>query len=40
LSATGTGDLFFAQDARKIMVLDLNNERMTGQRRQYPRLRG
>jgi uncharacterized protein (AIM24 family) len=30
LSATGTGDLFFAQDARKIMVLDLNNERMTG----------
>ena len=29
MSATGTGDLFLAQDARKIMVVDLNNERMT-----------
>ena len=29
MSATGTGDLFLAHDARKIMVLDLNNERMT-----------
>jgi uncharacterized protein (AIM24 family) len=29
MSATGTGALFLAHDARKIMVLDLNNERMT-----------
>jgi uncharacterized protein (AIM24 family) len=29
MSANGTGDLFLAQDARKIMVLNLNNERMT-----------
>jgi uncharacterized protein (AIM24 family) len=29
MSATGLGDLFLAQDARKIMVLDLQNERMT-----------
>lgn len=29
MSATGIGDLFLAQDARKIMVLDLQNERMT-----------
>jgi uncharacterized protein (AIM24 family) len=29
MSANGTGDLFLAQDARKIMLLDLNNERMT-----------
>jgi uncharacterized protein (AIM24 family) len=29
MSATGVGDLFLAQDARKIMVLDLQNERMT-----------
>ena len=29
MSATGTGDLFLAQDARKIMVIDLRNERMT-----------
>jgi uncharacterized protein (AIM24 family) len=29
MSVTGTGDLFLAQDARKIMVLDLQNERMT-----------
>jgi uncharacterized protein (AIM24 family) len=27
--ATGVGDLFLAQDKRKIMVLDLENERMT-----------
>jgi uncharacterized protein (AIM24 family) len=27
--ATGTGDLFLARDARKIMVIDLQNERMT-----------
>ena len=27
--ATGVGDLFLAQDKRKIMVLDLQNERMT-----------
>jgi uncharacterized protein (AIM24 family) len=27
--ATGTGELFLAQDARKIMVIDLNNDRMT-----------
>ena len=29
MSATGVGDLFLAQDARKIMVLDLDNDRMT-----------
>jgi uncharacterized protein (AIM24 family) len=29
ISATGTGELFLAQDARKIMVIDLNNDRMT-----------
>lgn len=29
MSATGTGDLFLAQDARKVMVLDLQNEQMT-----------
>jgi uncharacterized protein (AIM24 family) len=29
MSATGTGDLFLAQNARKIMVIDLQNERMT-----------
>ena len=29
MAATGVGDLFLAQDARKIMVLDLNNDRMT-----------
>ena len=29
MSANGVGDLFLAQDARKIMVIDLNNERMT-----------
>jgi uncharacterized protein (AIM24 family) len=29
MSATGTGDLFLAQDARKIMVIELQNERMT-----------
>ncbi len=29
MAATGTGDLFLAQDARKIMVIDLQNERMT-----------
>jgi uncharacterized protein (AIM24 family) len=29
MSATGTGELFLAQDARKIMVIDLQNERMT-----------
>ncbi len=29
MSATGTGDLFLAHDARKIMVIDLQNERMT-----------
>ena len=27
--ATGTGDLFLAQDKRKVMILDLHNERMT-----------
>jgi uncharacterized protein (AIM24 family) len=27
--AEGTGDLFLAQDKRKIMILDLENERMT-----------
>jgi len=29
MSTTGIGDLFLAQDARKIMVIDLQNERMT-----------
>jgi uncharacterized protein (AIM24 family) len=29
MSATGTGELFLAQDARKIMVINLQNERMT-----------
>jgi uncharacterized protein (AIM24 family) len=29
MAATGVGYLFLAQDARKIMVLDLNNDRMT-----------
>ena len=29
MAANGTGDLFLAQDKRKIMVLDLQNERMT-----------
>ena len=29
MACEGTGDLFLAQDARKIMVLDLNDERMT-----------
>jgi uncharacterized protein (AIM24 family) len=29
MSANGVGDLFLAQDARKIMVIDLNSERMT-----------
>ncbi len=29
MSASGTGDLFLAHDARKIMVIDLQNERMT-----------
>ena len=29
MSAAGTGDLFLAHDARKIMVIDLQNERMT-----------
>ena len=29
MSAAGTGDLFLAQDARKVMVIDLQNERMT-----------
>ncbi len=29
MSATGVGDLFLAQDSRKIMVIDLDNERMT-----------
>src|SRR3954467_9060221 len=28
ISASGIGDLFLAQDARKIMVIDLQNERM------------
>ena len=27
--ASGTGDLFLAQDKRKVMILDLDNERMT-----------
>lgn len=29
MTASGTGDVFLAQDARKIMVIDLLNERMT-----------
>jgi len=29
MSAAGDGDLFLAQDARKIMIIDLRNERMT-----------
>ncbi len=29
MSATGVGDLFLAQDARKIMIIELQNERMT-----------
>jgi uncharacterized protein (AIM24 family) len=29
MSVTGTGDLFLAHDARKIMVIDLHNERLT-----------
>ncbi len=29
MAATGVGDLFLAQDSRKIMVIDLDNERMT-----------
>jgi uncharacterized protein (AIM24 family) len=29
MAATGVGDLFLAQDKRKIMILDLENERMT-----------
>src|SRR5919206_3035313 len=29
MAATGNGDLFLGQDARKIMVIDLQNERMT-----------
>ncbi len=29
MAATGTGDVFLAQDARKIMIIDLQNERMT-----------
>jgi uncharacterized protein (AIM24 family) len=29
MAATGTSDIFLAQDARKIMVIDLQNERMT-----------
>jgi len=29
MTVAGTGDVFLAQDARKIMVLELNNERMT-----------
>jgi uncharacterized protein (AIM24 family) len=29
MAANGVGDLFLAQDARKIMVIDLNSERMT-----------
>jgi uncharacterized protein (AIM24 family) len=29
MTATGSGDLFLAQDKRKIMILELNNERMT-----------
>lgn len=29
MTVAGTGDVFLAQDARKIMVLDLDNDRMT-----------
>jgi uncharacterized protein (AIM24 family) len=29
MAANGTGDLFLAQDKRKIMILDLHNDRMT-----------
>lgn len=29
MQCTGTGDLFLAQDKRKVMVIELNNERMT-----------
>jgi uncharacterized protein (AIM24 family) len=29
MAANGTGDLFLAMDKRKIMILDLQNERMT-----------
>lgn len=29
MTVSGTGDLFLAQDARKIMVLELDNDRMT-----------
>jgi uncharacterized protein (AIM24 family) len=29
MACEGTGDLFLAQEARKIMILDLNSERMT-----------
>ncbi len=29
MTATGNGELFLAQDKRKIMILELNNERMT-----------
>ena len=29
MTIAGTGDVFLAQDARKIMVLDLDNDRMT-----------
>ena len=29
MTASGTGDLFLAHDKRKIMILDLENERMT-----------
>jgi uncharacterized protein (AIM24 family) len=29
MTCTGTGDLFLAHDAHKVMVLDLNDERMT-----------
>jgi uncharacterized protein (AIM24 family) len=29
MSATGVGDLFLAQDSRKIMVIDLDKERVT-----------
>src|SRR4029453_6794274 len=29
MTAAGTGDLFLAHDKRKVMILDLENERMT-----------
>jgi uncharacterized protein (AIM24 family) len=29
MSVSGSGDVFLAQDARKIMILDLDNDRMT-----------